>query len=71
MPLPPVPSFKPVASPKAIVAVPNVRFTVLTDRIIRIEHSDDNIFEDRPSQVFWYREQATPRFKKNWDRPRR
>lgn len=64
MPLPPVPSFKPVANPKAIVAVPNVRFTVIADRIIRIEYRDDNIFEDRPSQVFWYREQPVPKFKK-------
>ena len=37
MPLPPVPSFKPVAN-KAIVTAPNVRFTVLTDRMIRIEY---------------------------------
>jgi len=65
MPLPPVPAFKPVANPKAIVTAPNVRFTVLTDRIIRIEFSKDNIFEDRPSQVFWYREQPVPRFKKS------
>ena len=64
MPLPPVPAFKPLASTKAIVAVPNVRFTVLADRIIRIEYSDDNIFEDRPSQVFWYRDQVVPKCKK-------
>src|SRR5262245_48446384 len=64
MPLPPVPSFKPVANPKSVVRAPNVRFTVLTDRIIRIEYSDENIFEDRPSQVFWYREQPVPKFKK-------
>ena len=64
MPLPPVPSFKPIANPKAIVATPNARFTVLTDRIIRIEHSNDNIFEDRPSQVIWYRDQPLPKFRK-------
>ena len=65
MPLPPVPAFKPVANPKAIVIAPDVRFTVLTDRMIRIEHDKDNIFEDRPSQVFWYRDQPVPTFKKN------
>ncbi|HEU0293819.1 MAG TPA: TIM-barrel domain-containing protein [Anaerolineales bacterium] len=64
MPLPPVPSFKPVANPKAIVTAPNVRFTVLTDRMIRIEYSKENAFEDRASQVFWYREQPVPKFKK-------
>jgi alpha-glucosidase (family GH31 glycosyl hydrolase) len=63
MSLPPVPSFKPVANPGAIVQVPNVRFTILTDRIIRIEFSRENLFEDRPSQVFWYRDQPVPSFK--------
>ena len=64
MPLPPVPSFKPIAKSKAIVVAPNVRFTVLTDRLIRIEYSAENRFEDRASQVFWYREQPLPRFEK-------
>jgi alpha-glucosidase (family GH31 glycosyl hydrolase) len=64
MPLPPVPAFKPLANAKAIVTAPNVRFTVLNDRIIRMEHNQDNTFEDRPSQVFWYREQPVPKFKK-------
>src|SRR5512132_1010206 len=63
MPLPPVPSFEPVANPSAVISVPNVRFTVLTDRIIRIEFSPDNTFEDRASQVFWYRNQPVPAFK--------
>lgn len=64
MPLPPIPNFKPVANAKAVVAAPNVRFTVLTDRLIRIEYSQVNQFEDRPSQVFWYRDQPVPKFKK-------
>lgn len=64
MPLPPVPSFKPKARAKAIVTAQNVRFTVLTDRIIRIEYNKDNIFEDRPSQVIWHRDQPVPTFKK-------
>ena len=63
MPLPPIPSFRPIANQAAIVTAPNVRFTVLTDRMIRIEYSKDNAFEDRPSQVFWYRDQPVPTFK--------
>ena len=62
MPLPPVPSFKPFANPDAVVRAPFVRFSVLTDRIIRIEYSAENTFEDRPSQVFWYRDQPVPPF---------
>src|SRR5215211_8798441 len=63
MPLPPVPSFKPLANPDAVVHAPHVRFSVLTNRIIRIEYSAENTFEDRPSQVFWYRDQPVPPFK--------
>jgi alpha-glucosidase (family GH31 glycosyl hydrolase) len=65
MPLPPVPSFDPIASPEAIVATGNVRFTVLASRLIRLEYSRDGIFEDRPSQPFWYRKQPVPAFKKS------
>src|SRR5262245_4471073 len=64
MPLPPVPNFKPVANTQAVTTVPNARFTVLTDRIIRLEYSQANAFEDRPSQVFLYREQPVPEFEK-------
>src|SRR5687768_10478767 len=64
MPLTPVPAFKPIANRASIVTAPNVHFTVLTDRIIRIEYDKDNVFEDRPSQVVWYREQPVPVFSK-------
>ncbi len=64
MPLPPTPSFSPLASPDAMVTAKNVRFTVLTDRLIRLEYSKVNNFEDRPSQIFWHRSQPVPSFKK-------
>jgi alpha-glucosidase (family GH31 glycosyl hydrolase) len=64
MPLPPVPTFHPSANPDAVVTARNVRFTVLTDRLIRLEYSQDAHFEDRPSQAFWHREQPVPKFKK-------
>ncbi len=56
-------AFEPLAEPAAIVSGPNVRFTVLTDRLIRLEYSPDSNFEDRPSQAFWYRKQPVPSFK--------
>jgi putative sterol carrier protein len=52
--------FRPVARPEAIITGPGVRFTVLTSRLIRIEYSSTDTFEDRPSQAFWYREQPVP-----------
>lgn len=53
---------KPKADPKAIVFAPQVRFTVLTSRLIRMEFSQTDIFEDRPTQVFWFRELPVPAF---------
>ena len=64
MTFPPLPAFQPIAHADAVVTAPHVRFTVLTDRLIRLEHSPDERFEDRPSQAFWYRHQPVPRFKK-------
>jgi len=54
--------FQPVAQPAAMVQGPNVRFTVLTPRLLRLEFSRQDVFEDRPSQVFWYRRQPVPEF---------
>jgi hypothetical protein len=64
MSFPIIPTFHPVAKPEAVVTAKNVRFTVLTDRLIRMEYSQDGHFEDRPSQAFWHRQQPVPKFKK-------
>jgi alpha-glucosidase (family GH31 glycosyl hydrolase) len=63
MPMPPLPAFDPVADPNAVIEMGTVRFSVLTDRLIRMEYSRDGKFEDRPSQAFWYRRQPAPEFK--------
>jgi len=39
----------PVAAAGAVVGAGNVRMTVLTDRLIRMEYAPDAAFEDRPS----------------------
>ena len=64
MPFPPVPDFHPLANPDAVITAGNVRFTVLTDRLLRLEYSREARFEDRPSQAFWHREQPVPAFRK-------
>jgi len=46
-----------------MVSGPGVRFTVLTDRLLRLEYSRTNRFEDRASQAFWYRRQPPPPFR--------
>lgn len=50
------------ADEAAVVRLPNVRFTVLTSRLIRLEYSPADSFEDRPSQAFWFRRQPVPPF---------
>ncbi len=60
------PDFQPLAQPAAIVQTGKVRFTVLKDRLIRLEYDAEMIFEDRPSQVVWYRTQPLPEFQ-TWE----
>ena len=55
-------AFDAVAEPAAVVIAGPARFTVLTSRLIRMEYSPDGRFEDRPSQVFWFRLQPVPDF---------
>jgi alpha-glucosidase (family GH31 glycosyl hydrolase) len=57
-----VPDVEPVASPAAVVRGPDYRFTVLTPRLLRLEHDPDGTFEDRASQTFWYRDRQVPEF---------
>ncbi|HEC62433.1 MAG TPA: hypothetical protein ENI27_09330 [bacterium] len=47
-------NFSPIANQDAIVTRPHYRISMLTSRLIRLEYDLKNIFEDRPSQVFWY-----------------
>jgi alpha-glucosidase (family GH31 glycosyl hydrolase) len=57
-------NFQPKANPDAIIQTGPVRFTLLTPRLIRLEYDPNETFEDRPTQVFWYRQQPVPEFKK-------
>ncbi len=54
--------FDPIADPRAVIQAGKARFTLLTSRLVRIEYSPQGTFEDRPSQVFWYRRQPVPEF---------
>ena len=53
---------RPVAAPEATIVSGGARFSVLTDRLIRMEYEPEGRFEDRASLTFWYREQAVPSF---------
>ena len=57
----------PVATLDAVLRVGCARFTILTDRLIRLEYDPAGVFEDRASQTFWYRQQPVPAFTVNTD----
>ncbi|MBO5414483.1 MAG: DUF5110 domain-containing protein [Bacilli bacterium] len=38
------------------------RFTILSERLIRLEYSIDGVFEDRPTEFAWNREFDAPKF---------
>ena len=60
------PKYKYPITPKchedAVVQGENYRFTVLTDRLIRMEYNEDGIFEDRATQVVVNRLFDVPKF---------
>jgi len=55
----------PVASPDAVVKFENARFTILTDRLIRMEWAEDGVFEDRASLAIVNRNLPVPKFTKS------
>lgn len=55
-------AFGAAANPNSVVEVGKARFSILADRMIRMEYSPDAAFEDRASQAFWFREQPVPQF---------
>lgn len=52
----------PVANPKSTVTTGNARFTILTPQLIRMEWSEDAVFEDSASLTFVNRNLPTPKF---------
>lgn len=58
----PAGQYDPVARPGAVVAAGHARFTMLTDRMIRIEWAEDGTFEDHASLAFLQRNLPVPRF---------
>lgn len=57
--------FDPVANPAAVVHSGKARFTVLTDRVIRMEYSNDGNFVDQASLTFVIRNLPVPVYQKS------
>jgi alpha-glucosidase len=53
----------PKADPSAVVVSGNARFTVLTSQLVRMEWSEDGVFEDNATLTFVNRRLTVPEFK--------
>lgn len=51
-----LPNWHPISNSKKIVQANQARFTVITERLIRLEFDPERLFDDRPSQIIWNRE---------------
>lgn len=63
MEFPPRLPSRPVADPRAVVQGDHYRITVLTDGLVRLEHSPDGVFEDRASTFALTRELPVPQYR--------
>lgn len=50
------PPTRPLADSANVIAGDRYRITVLDAGLLRLEYSDDGVFEDRPSQTVWFRD---------------
>lgn len=50
------------ANDKNIIKGEKFRFTVLTERLIRLEYNDKGVFVDDPTELILYRDLETPKF---------
>lgn len=60
----PTEEYNPIAREEAVIVQGHARFTVLTDRLIRMEWSQDGVFEDRATLGVVNRRLEVPRFTK-------
>ncbi len=50
------PQTRPLADPANVITGDHYRITVLDTGLLRLEYSQDGVFEDRPSQTVWFRD---------------
>ena len=49
-----------LANPECVLQGEKYRFTILSESLIRIEYNKDGVFEDRPTELVWYRNFEKP-----------
>ncbi len=55
------------ANQNNIIQGEKYRFTVLSERLVRLEYSETGIFEDRPTELVWYRDMPAITYQKKED----
>lgn len=50
------------ANPECIFQGNKYRITVLTERLVRLEYNENGFFEDKPTELVWYRNFNKPNF---------
>ncbi len=53
---------KAMANPASIIKGTKYRITILTERLVRLEYSENGVFEDSPTELVWFRNFAKPEF---------
>lgn len=53
---------KAMANPETIFQGNKYRITILTDRLVRLEYSEQGVFNDYPTEIVWYRNFKKPNF---------
>ena len=51
-----------VANPESIILGEKYRFTIITERVIRLEYNENGKFENNPTELIWYRKFQKPNF---------
>ena len=49
---------RPHSDPQSCICGNHYRITLLTEQLVRLEYSEDGVFEDRPTQIVWNRDFA-------------
>lgn len=47
---------------QSVIQGKKFRFTIMTERLIRLEYNADGLFEDRPTELVWFRNFEKPNF---------
>ncbi len=55
---------KAVANKENVIEGKSYRFTVLTDNLIRLEYNKNGVFQDKPTELVWYRNMEKVPFEK-------